>query len=983
MGNRGWSWRLCPGLGRWIGLWRKGRWGLAIALGMVLAIAPASVFSQVSSAADTASSAAFVRFCEGRAKATADERYTVELMLKQAKTQDCAAAAGVLSQQPSFASQDPQLKDLYPLTLLRHWQSLMLVGNQIEDLRPLVGLSKLNFLIVAMNRVTDIAPLAQMPSLRTAVLEGNQIETIPGTLRSPPLQRLTLLNNPLKSKNCPLRPVKICELSDGAEAEFKAGEVALDAGEYDTAIAAYEEARRIYEQEDDVRRLARTYDRLGDVATRQGNFSRALGQYQGAYETAKDLGDKPLLGTLMASQAEIYERLGQYDLAATWLLRAEANAKSQENDPIPLDGGIYELPRLQGELHRWMARLQLRQGNARGALKTAYQALEDYRKLPDGYPEKRSGLRRTWTAIGEIQRQLGLLRQSLKSFQSALAVAQGNRDRPGESMVYQQLGLSHRSLRQWDQAEAALKRAVTLAQTSGAQVAAGQALTALGQLSVERQNEDKAIEQLQAAVDQWEALRPGLTDENKISLADTQAETYTWLIEALLKDGQPEAALVTAERARARAFVELLVARFNSTPFVGKSPNEVLQSIPQPIAPQMEEATQQAPLTLKEIKGLARDRDLTIVEYAIGHDVLHSWVVNPRGKVTYHPLTIQPPKRAQRGQGDRSLAPPSAKTLLEQRVRDLRLSLTVPGNFFEAERTTLLLRDLYDDLIQPLASDLPSDPEQPVLIVPQGQLFLLPFAALKPARGRYLIEDHAIYVSPAIQVSALKAQRRESQRNGDASGPGGDGRGSKALVVGNPIMPLVPPKVGAKPEPLEPLPGAEREAETISSLLQSKPLLGAAATKKAVLEQISQAKTIHLATHGLLDDLGTAGIPGAIALAPTETDGGLLRSQEIINLDLTADLVVLSACNTGNGRVTGDGVVGLARSFAAAGATSTVVSIWKVPDDATAILMTDFYSQLQRGQTKADALRNAMLTTRKTYPQPYNWSAFMLLGDST
>ncbi|MEM1427726.1 MAG: CHAT domain-containing protein, partial [Cyanobacteria bacterium P01_H01_bin.130] len=82
------------------------------------------------------------------------------------------------------------------------------------------------------------------------------------------------------------------------------------------------------------------------------------------------------------------------------------------------------------------------------------------------------------------------------------------------------------------------------------------------------------------------------------------------------------------------------------------------------------------------------------------------------------------------------------------------------------------------------------------------------------------------------------------------------------------------------------------------------------------------------------------------------------------------------------GRVTGDGVEGLARSFAAAGATSTVVSIWKVPDDATAVLMADFYRQLQAGAPKADALRHAMLTTRETFPQPYNWSAFMLLGES-
>ncbi|MGD1937357.1 MAG: CHAT domain-containing protein [Cyanophyceae cyanobacterium] len=944
----------------WPQLW----WVATIALGFCLAIAP-GIFHP-SAATDTS---VFVAFCESRATADADARYTVELMLKQADTQSCTAAAETLSQRPTFNSQDPNLRDVYPITLLDHWTSVMLVGNRIENVEPLVNLKSVEFLMVAMNPVRDIAPLGKMPSLVTAIMEGNQIETIPDTFKSPPLQRLNLLNNPLKSKVCPLRPAKICEFSDGGEAEFKAGERALDEGDFDEAIAAYTQAKAIYEQEKDNRRLARTFDRLGDVATQQGNFSKALRIYQAAYAKAQDLEDTPLIGTLMTSQAELYERLGQYDQAASWLFQAQANAQKQEADPIPLDGGVYELPRLQGEIARWMGRLQLRQGDLREALRQAQESLKYYGYLPDGYPEKSSGLRRSWTLLGEVQRSLNQPEQSLNSFQEALKFAQSMGDRPGESLVFQQKGLTYLTLKQWDQADLALNQAATLAKNSGAQVAAGQALTALGQLSIERKNKKKAIDQLRAAATQWEALRPGLTDENKISLADTQADTYTWLVEALVGNNEPEAALVAAERARARAFVELLANRLNGAP-IGKTA-QMMAGLPSMDT----SALPQKPLTLKEIKQLARERDVTVVEYAIGHQTLHSWVVKPNGTVKYHPLTVQPPKRSGRGDRPDMRTVLSTKELLEKRVLDARFSLTVPGNFFEEERSALLLRYLYDDLIAPLEGDLPKDPREPMLIVPQGKLFLLPFAALKSETGSYLIEDHAIYISPAIQASVLTAKHSTPQGNVGAD-PG-------ALVVGNPIMPSVPPRVGAPPEPLEPLPGAEREAETISQMLQSKALLGASATKDAVLEKISTAKTIHLATHGLLDDLGTAGVPGAIALTPTEDDAGLLRSPEIINLNLKADLVVLSACNTGNGRVTGDGVVGLARSFAAAGATSTVVSIWKVPDEPTAVLMTDFYRQLQKGESKADALRHAMLTTRDAYPQPYNWSAFMLLGEST
>jgi len=104
---------------------------------------------------------------------------------------------------------------------------------------------------------------------------------------------------------------------------------------------------------------------------------------------------------------------------------------------------------------------------------------------------------------------------------------------------------------------------------------------------------------------------------------------------------------------------------------------------------------------------------------------------------------------------------------------------------------------------------------------------------------------------------------------------------------------------------------------------------------------------------------------------------------EILGLNLNADLVVLSAGDTGRGKITGDGVVGLSRSLLTAGVSSLVVSLWQVPDDATALLMSQFYNNLQQGLDKATALRNAMLTTRTNHPQPSNWAAFTLIGDIT
>jgi CHAT domain-containing protein len=139
------------------------------------------------------------------------------------------------------------------------------------------------------------------------------------------------------------------------------------------------------------------------------------------------------------------------------------------------------------------------------------------------------------------------------------------------------------------------------------------------------------------------------------------------------------------------------------------------------------------------------------------------------------------------------------------------------------------------------------------------------------------------------------------------------------------------------------------------------------------------SELLHFATHGLLDDFGT-GIPGAIALAADSHNDGLLTAAEIKDLNLTAGLVVLSACDTGLGDISGDGVIGLSRSFIAAGVPSVVVSLWSVPDAPTAELMTEFYRQMQQGQDKAQALRQAMLTTMKTNPAPRDWAAFTVIG---
>lgn len=178
---------------------------------------------------------------------------------------------------------------------------------------------------------------------------------------------------------------------------------------------------------------------------------------------------------------------------------------------------------------------------------------------------------------------------------------------------------------------------------------------------------------------------------------------------------------------------------------------------------------------------------------------------------------------------------------------------------------------------------------------------------------------------------------------------------------------------------MKPLSTSAEEAEAIADLIGTKAITGDKATKVDIVQQMPRARIIHLATHGLLDDIRELGVPRAIALAPSPDDDGFLTTGEILELQLNAELVVLSACHTGQGRITGDGVIGLSRSLISSGASNVVVSLWAVRGKSTQLLMTEFYKNLlQRKLDKAQA----MLTTMARYEHPRRWAAFTLIGEA-
>lgn len=265
---------------------------------------------------------------------------------------------------------------------------------------------------------------------------------------------------------------------------------------------------------------------------------------------------------------------------------------------------------------------------------------------------------------------------------------------------------------------------------------------------------------------------------------------------------------------------------------------------------------------------------------------------------------------------------------------------------------------------------------------------------------QYLGADKAITYTQSL---TLFAQSRQDVP------PLTKGQKPTALVVGNPIFEHKGEALVAATTPMRPLPRGERgyllgedrpptplphtraEAEQIAQLYGSTPLTDREATEAALRQRIATADVIHLATHGyffparaMSSGVLLTGPEKAPEIGDTNNDGVLQAWEIYSQLKLKAELVVLSACETGRGKnVRGEGLIGLTRALQYAGARSILASQWKVADFSTARLMLAFHRSLRDGLTKDEALRQAMALVRHNpeTAHPYFWAPFFLTGD--
>ncbi len=837
------------------------------------------------------------------------------------------------------------------------------------------------------------------------------------------------LGETLKARDCHERELPLQRALGNQAAEAVAlnnlGQIYFSLGEMQKALEHYEQSLTLRRAARNRHSEAVVLDHLGQVYSQMGQLQRALEYQQQALAIFRALNEPRHAGVALGNLSDTLLRMGEYERSleysneALGLVRA-ANDKLQEAIFLNSIGVIY-----------------INLGEGRKAIDYYQQALALHRKSGNRQQEAfaLTNMGVAFLSLSEHEQALDYLRQALPLHQAAGA-------KRGETATLFQLGAVYRQTGKTPQAKESFEAALDLSQAIEspdleANIRDGLALVAQtrGDFIAARQYSEQAIELTESA---RAAIVGGSSRAAFLASKQTFYEHYIDLLMRTRRTQPDErnevAALNASEQARARSLLELLnetradirqgvsasllereralkirlTVRLDALPrtlsskateaqklAAKKEVNELTEEYRQAQAeirqtsPRYSALTQPQPLKATEIQQLLDDETL-LLEYALGEKASYLWAVTP---TTINSYALPP--RAQIEQAVRQVYE-------KLRTRPAR-GATTDSQF--TSQTAALSRML----LGPASAQLG---KKRLAIVASGALAYLPFAALPAPTAKNdqphqphqphqpLMASHEIVNLPSASV--LSVIRRESQGRQAAS--------QTLAVIADPVFEANDPRVtNAKNElamsaaltralkttnsraGLARLAFSRQEAEAIFAIAPRNATFKAtdftASRATATSETLSQYRMLHFATHGLLNNEQPelSGLVFSLVDEKGNAQDGFLRLHEVFNLKLNADLVVLSACETGLGKeIKGEGLIGLTRGFMYAGVPRVVASLWNVDDLATAELMKLFYrGMLKDGLRPAAALRSAQreLARQPRWAAPYFWAGFVLQGE--
>jgi CHAT domain-containing protein len=451
------------------------------------------------------------------------------------------------------------------------------------------------------------------------------------------------------------------------------------------------------------------------------------------------------------------------------------------------------------------------------------------------------------------------------------------------------------------------------------------------------------------------------SEQSKIGFSSDKQSAYQGIIRVALKSGDKSLAIEIAEQAKSRALIDILAEKkdFNIT---GARADEVkaafdsFEKIDNELGVQLPEASaaKRLELIIQRFEALQKIKRVS--------PQLASLLANEEFK-------LAPALKALTGRevligffsaGDARYVYSAAGNSIA--VQPLTLGEDDISEFVQAVKKRRrsapdLAISMYAKLLKPIESAIKG---KDLLIVPQGDFHYLPFAALHDGE-KYLVQGRSIRYLPSAQMLTLAPSAK------------GKAEGSirKMLIIGNPDL--------GKSE-LD-LPSAQEEAQAVQAMFKdnSELFIRRAATETLLKDRIREFSHIHVASHG--EFFSNAPLASRLRLSADSKNDGELTVGEIYSLVIDADLVMLSACETGLGKVSnGDDVVGLMRGFLYSGAKSVIGTLWEVDDEATADIAKRFYSNVRTGMSNGKALAEAQEFMAKKKPHPFYWAAFAMSG---
>jgi CHAT domain-containing protein len=722
---------------------------------------------------------------------------------------------------------------------------------------------------------------------------------------------------------------------------------------------------------------ASAYNEATWAAQNIGQLQKALSYAGKALESAEKAKDQELRVRAILFLAQVHGNLRQFEKATEWTEKGIETAKKLSPGPFK---EAYE-----GHFYRMSGADFLRRGDLQKAIEhLSYSVrVQDSRlsyftsvkRLKSGVLHLAVHLVVTSLAqLAQAYQRTGNMEAAIKTYEKGIDLIKRFSARtPAESNLYQGLGQVYLAQKDFPRALENLKKALALAESQQRPTAISSANLWIGDVFNQSGKPAEAIPYYQIAIQQVESTRTLLqSEEHRLSYFEGALRTYIKMMNALLFTGKAEDAFNYGERARSRTFLDILgskvqlsrvqgglleeeralqerIAALKAKSAVGEEEGagteressrrelaEAEKAYEAFLAKVRKQDKEQAslmsvePLTLKEVQELL-EPGVSMLEYFVTEQEVLLWIVE-KDKAQFVRVPI--------GRGE-----------LVAKVTSLRESIY---NVAEKEKFKASSQELYGLLLKPALSHVRG---KELLIVPHDVLHYVPFQALLSPQGKYLIQDYPIYY---LSSASLMQFTREKRRAG----------GESALVMGNPSL-------GDEAYNLR---FAEREAKEIAAVYpQSAVYVLAEASKPRAVSLSPKYDMLHFAVHAELNEDDP--LSSALLLAGDGHDDGRLSVGEIFSLGLKAGMVVLSACETGLGKLSnGDEMIGLTRAFIYAGTPSVVTTLWKVSDRASYELMREFYQHLKTAK-KSDALRQAQLKTMKQFPEPFYWAAYGLTGE--